>query len=93
VTVPFNRIERGIERSRIRLREWNQWLANATPGSPQATLARGKVEWLELYIGAETVLLNYLRRRLALYVQFPGADLPTDLAHYYAMWTKPENGS
>jgi hypothetical protein len=93
MTAPFNTIEAGLERARIRRVEWSQWLANATPGSPQATLAQGKLEWLELYIGAETVLLNYLRRRLALYTHFPGADLPADLAHYYALWTKPENGS
>jgi hypothetical protein len=89
MTAPFSKIEAGLERARIRQVEWRQVLTHARPDSPQATLARSHLDHLDVYIAAETKLLAYLRRRLALYVHFPGVEWPADLKFYYTAWTGP----
>jgi hypothetical protein len=89
MTAPFNKIESGLERARIRQTEWRQALAHAKPDSPQAALARSHLDYLATYIAAETTLLAYLRRRLALYAHFPSVELPADLKRYHATWTGP----
>jgi hypothetical protein len=89
MTAPFSKIEAGLERARIRQVEWRQVLAHARPDSLQAALARSKLEFLDLYIGAEAALLAHWRRRLALYAHFPGVEWPADLKFYHAAWTGP----
>jgi hypothetical protein len=45
---------------------------------------------LDTFIIAETRLLGMLRRRLALYEFFPGAERPPDLLEQVLMWTRAE---
>ena len=86
---PFNKIEAGLERARIRQVEWRQVLSHAKPESPQAELARQHLDILDVYIAAESKLLAYLRRQLALYAHFPSVDMPADLQRWLALWTAP----
>jgi hypothetical protein len=93
MTVPFSKIESGLERARIRQVEWRQVLAHARADSEQAAKARAHLDYLDMYIAAETRLLAYLRRRLQLYQLFPDVDLPADLAFWHAIWTAPPTGA
>jgi hypothetical protein len=92
MTVPFNKIEAGLERARIRQVEWRQVLAHARPDSEQAAKARATLEYYDTFLIAETKLLAYLRRRWRLYGFFPNADKPEDLLRQFRLWTGPAPG-
>jgi hypothetical protein len=87
MTVPFSKVAAGLESARLRQVEWAQVLAHARPDSEQAVKARAHLDWLDLYIGAETKLLAYLRRQWALYEMFPTADKPAELVRWFHLWT------
>jgi hypothetical protein len=87
MTAPFNKIEAGLERARIRLREWQQVLDHAEVGSEQWVKAREQIAYYVLESAAQSKLLAYCRKRTRLYGFFAGVDLPADLKEDQAAWT------
>ncbi len=84
---PFSKIETGLERARFRRAHWRHVAARFQVGTPEYERAKGQLDFLDTYIIAETRLLAWLRRRLALYDMFPAVDRPADLQRWFGLWT------
>jgi hypothetical protein len=84
---PFNKIEAGLGRARVRLREWQQVLDHAKVGSEQWVKAREQMAYYVLESAAQSKLLAYCRKRMRLYSFFAGVDLPADLKEDQTAWT------
>jgi hypothetical protein len=86
---PFNKIEAGLERARLRQAHWRHVAACFAPHTPEHKQAKDRLEFFDTFIISETHLLHWLRRRLAIYEMFPAADMPADLARYLTQLTVP----
>jgi hypothetical protein len=86
---PFSKIEAGLDRARQRQAHWRHVAACFEPGSREHVRAKVQLDLTTTYIAAETALLAWLRRRLALYTMFPAVERPADLQRYLKNWTDP----